>query len=325
MPASKTARNAPKKLAPNLVGTTRSNPSKKSEALAAKNPRKSPPKKSTLAPVTKPGKSQDGYLHGFTATEQSRLYHQARFLEDHVFDQVDFTGCKHILEVGSGVGAQTEILRERFPKVKITCVDASKEQVSQANKRLATSIKKGLVTITQANAQKMPFVDGTFDGAFVTWFLEHVSDPIGILKETRRVLRRGAVIHINEVLNHSFFVHPYSPATLKYWAAFNDHQWKLKGDPYVGAKLGNYLLAANFQKISTSLSYWHLDRRQPELRARFADYWIDLLLSGSAELEKSGKVTKILVKQMTTELRALRNDPDSVFFMGFMKAHATAP
>ena len=286
-------------------------------------PKKPAPPKKQRGVNSPKSESGDGYLHGFTPTEQNRLYHQARFLEDHVFAHVDFSGCKHIVEIGSGVGAQTEILRERFPKLKISCLDASKEQITRAQKHLAGEIKQGVVALTLGNASDMPFPDDQFDGAFVTWFLEHVSDPIGILKEARRVMRRDAVIYVNEVLNHSFFVDPYSPATQQYWFAFNDHQWSLKGDPYVGAKLGNYLMAAGFANITTSFSYWHLDNRQPKLRGRFIEYWIDLLLSGAPELERAGKVTKSLVNQMTEELNSLRDNPDSVMFMGFMKAKAT--
>lgn len=265
---------------------------------------------------------QDGYLHGYSPKEHDRLYHQARFLEERVFAQVDFSGRQHLLEIGSGVGAQTEILHERFPSAKIACVDASREQVSQARKRLSAPIKKGLVTVTEANAQALPFEKNTFDGAFVTWFLEHVSDPVGILKETKRVLAKNAVIHINEVLNHSFFVHPHGPATQKYWAAYNEQQIRLKGDPFVGAKLGNYLLEAGFKNISTNFSHWHLDRRQSKLRDQFLDYWIDLLLSGSPELVKAKMVSKTVVTQMTSELNSLRKNPDSIFFLGFVKARA---
>lgn len=261
-----------------------------------------------------------GYLHGYTAHEQDRLYHQARFLEDHVFEGVDFSAQKHIIEVGCGVGAQTEILRERFPKLKISGVDASESQIKRASKHLATSIKSGHVRLEVADASALPFADDSFDGAFITWFLEHVADPIGILKDVQRTMKHGGVIYCNEVLNNSFFIHPYSPATLQYWFAFNDHQWNLKGDPYVGAKLGNYLQAAGFGDIVTTFSYWHLDNRQPKLRGRFFDYWTDLLLSGAPELEKAGKVSHDLIVEMTSELAKLKEDPNSAFFLGFMKA-----
>ena len=77
-------------------------------------------------------KSPPRYLHGYTRDEQKRLYEQARVVEQKIFDTVDFSECAHVLELGCGVGAQTEILLRRFPDLHITAVDASKSQLAQA-------------------------------------------------------------------------------------------------------------------------------------------------------------------------------------------------
>lgn len=86
--------------------------------------------------MSKPKKSgiAEGYIHGFTKGEQDRLFQQARVHEDVIFSPIDFSGCKSILEIGSGVGAQTQILLERYPEAKIQCVDASPEQVARAKR-----------------------------------------------------------------------------------------------------------------------------------------------------------------------------------------------
>jgi 2-polyprenyl-3-methyl-5-hydroxy-6-metoxy-1,4-benzoquinol methylase len=49
------------------------------------------------------------YIHGFSPTEQARLVKQARIAEQTIFRNIDFDGSRRILEVGCGVGAQTEI------------------------------------------------------------------------------------------------------------------------------------------------------------------------------------------------------------------------
>src|SRR5690606_41975834 len=51
------------------------------------------------------------YLHGFSPTEQARLMKQARLAESTIFRNIDYAGATRLLEVGSGVGAQTEIGR----------------------------------------------------------------------------------------------------------------------------------------------------------------------------------------------------------------------
>lgn len=265
-----------------------------------------------------------GYLHGFTQNEQDRLYKQAQFLEPYVFEKVDFSSQRRVLEVGSGVGAQTEILLRRFPDLTIDCVDASTEQVARAKKHLARAIRSKRVRIHHGDALNLDFDDNTFDGAFICWLLEHVAEPVEILREVRRCMRENAVIHCNEVMNGSFFVHPYSPATIQYWFEYNDHQWNMKGDPFVGAKLGNYLQAAGFQNIKTRMVDIHYDNRTPKLRAQFIEYWTALLLSGAPSLIRAKKVTPELVEEMRKELLRLKNDPDAVFVYSWVHASAQA-
>src|SRR6185436_12497178 len=105
--------------------------------------------------------------------------------------------------------------------------------------------------------------------AFLCWILEHVADPSLVLAEVRRVLRSGSPIVVTEVQNATFFLDPYSPNTLAYWTAFNDHQLAIGGDPFVGAKLGNLLLRNGYRDIFTEVKTIHLDNRTPGERAEF--------------------------------------------------------
>lgn len=272
-----------------------------------------PNKKTGVAP---------GYLHGFTPEEQARLVHQARFWAPSIYRNVHFEHAQNLLEVGCGVGAQTEILLERFPHLHVTGVDASAAQIEQAKKRLGATTHASRVRFLEGDALHLPFQDNSFDGAFLCWFLEHVQTPIEILEEVRRVLKTGGTIFCNEVLNATFYIHPYSPATLKYWFEFNDHQWSLKGDPFVGGKLANYLLKAGFQNIQTQVITHHHDNRTPKARAEFIEYWTNLLLSGSAGLLSTGRITSDLVQEMKSEMDRLKRDPDSVIFYSFVQASA---
>lgn len=264
-----------------------------------------------------------GYIHGFDKKEQDRLFKQARVHEEIIFSQVDFSQCENILEVGSGVGAQTQILLERFPQAKIHCVDASEKQVARAKLALKKHIPKK-VEVQKGDALHLPFSENSFDGAFICWLLEHVPDPVGILSEVRRTLKPGGALYCNEVLNSTFYIHPYSPATLKYWFEFNDYQWSLKGDPFVGGKLANFLIAANYQNISTKVLTHQYDNRAPKMRAAFIDYWAALLLSGAPDLIKAGRMNQEEVSAMSHELETLKSHPDSVIFYSWILARAEA-
>ncbi len=284
---------------------------------------KSAKAKTTSSKVTDKDKAK-GYLHGYSTDEQDRLYEQARFLEPMVYDKIDFSGVTKLIEVGCGVGAQTEILLERFPHLHIQGVDAAPEQIKRAKQRLAKPIKEKRVELVVADALKLPYADNSFEAAFVCFFLEHVASPVDILREVRRVLKPGGLIYCTEVLNATFFLHPYSPATLRYWFAFNDHQWNLGGDPFVGAKLGNYLMASGFQNITTDVKSFHYDNRAPKLRAQMIEYWAKLLLSGTAGLLAANRTTQEEIIEMTAELKRLTEDPNSVFFYSPVQASGQA-
>jgi ubiquinone/menaquinone biosynthesis C-methylase UbiE len=268
-------------------------------------------------------KSTTGYLHGFTRDEQDRLYHQARFLEHRVHEGLPLRRAKNLIEIGCGVGAQTDILLRRHPDLHITGVDASGDQLERARKHLRSlPWAKGRALFVQGDAGQLKFAADSFDSAFLCWILEHVPDPLLVLSEARRVLRPGSPLVVTEVLNATFFLEPYSPHTLAYWMAFNDHQLELGGDPFVGAKLGNLLQAVGYRDIEVEVKPIHLDNRFPGERAEFIAYWTELLLSGAPGLAKAGKVSAATVAGMKRELEEVAHNPNAVFFYSFVQARA---
>jgi ubiquinone/menaquinone biosynthesis C-methylase UbiE len=268
---------------------------------------------------------EHGYLHGYSEKEQDRLYRQARFLEPMIHEGLPFRRRKKMIEVGSGVGAQTEILLRRLPEIHVTCVEYNEMQIARARTFLETvPWATDRYSLVKGDATNLDFPSDTFDSGFVCWLLEHVPDPSRVLSELRRVLVPGSPVVINEVLNATFFIEPYSPNTLRYWMAFNDRQIELKGDPFIGAKLGNLLQAVGYRDIVTLVKTFHLDNRHPGERAEFISYWTDLLLSGAGELIGSGHVSKKTVDGMKRELVRVAHDPNAVFFYSFIQAQARA-
>jgi ubiquinone/menaquinone biosynthesis C-methylase UbiE len=265
------------------------------------------------------------YLHGYSAKERARLRRQARVLEPMVHDRLPFWRRRRLVEIGSGVGAQTEILLRRFPDLHVTCVERNPKQIAEAKRFLGTlPWAEGRYSLRIEDAERLSFDRETFDAAFICWLLEHVNDPARVLTEARRVLVPGSPIVVNEVLNATFFIDPYSPKTLQYWMAFNDHQIEIGGDPFVGAKLGNLLQATGYRDIETEVKSFHFDTRSPGERAEFLDYWSDLLLSGAPGLIATGRVDAKTAEDMERELDRVGHDPNSVFFYAFIQARATA-
>ena len=263
-------------------------------------------------------------LHGFSDTEQHRLVTQSRLFESSIFSGIDYSGAQRLLEVGSGVGAQTDILLRRFPELHVTGVDLSETQLATAATNLAkTPWCRERYTLLQADAGNLPFGAREFDSAFLCWVLEHVPSPARVLNEVRRVLVPGSPVYVTEVMNASFLLDPYSPHIWRYWMAFNDFQYDHGGDPFVGAKLGNLLLAGGFRDVQTQTKTVHLDNREPARRKTMIAVWEELLLSAAEQLLEAGKVDQATVEGMRREFGQVQNDPNAVFFYSFVQARAT--
>lgn len=125
----------------------------------------------------------DGYLHGFDATEQQRLIDQAAALSSFLYSGLPYKKGEHILEIGCGVGAQTKLLLEHFPGIRITSIDSSPVQLAKARIYLAPEIAEKRVVLIQADARAFPFSEDHFDGAYVCWVLEHLSQLLRVVQE----------------------------------------------------------------------------------------------------------------------------------------------
>ncbi len=256
-----------------------------------------------------------GYIHSFSQAEQARLVRQGGFLEPDVFPSIDYSGCRQVLEVGCGVGAQIAVLLRRWPELVVTGVDRAAVQLGQAREFLKSAVAAGRVRLFRGDGTRLPFPDRCFDGAFVCWVLEHADDPVGMLKEIRRALTPGGVLYATEVFNAGMYTWPVCPATEQHWREFNRYQRDLGGDPDVGAKLANLALRAGFSDITLHYLTPQLDKRMSDIgqRRHFMAMWTSLLMSAAPALQAEGRILAGLAEEMTRELQALADDPDAVF------------
>ena len=93
---------------------------------------------------------------------------------------------KLLLEIGAGAGRNTP----RYQGYeRIVLLDYSRTQLQQAQERLGESDRYIYVA---ADAYKLPFVDGLFDGATMIRTLHHMKDAPAAIRQVRRILQPSA-------------------------------------------------------------------------------------------------------------------------------------
>jgi len=267
-----------------------------------------------------------GYIHTFTEKEQQRLIHQAEYLTPWIHRQLDYSTCKSVMEIGCGVGAQLRILSRRFPSTCFTGVEFSPELIGYARILLREEIASGQVTLLEGSAYELPLKEGSFDGVFFCWVLEHLADPAKAMAEAVRVLTREGVLYATEVFNAGVYTYPPRVALMEYWKHFNQLQSDFGGHPDIGIQLANLALEAGLQEVEFNNISPHIDKRQaPAERTEMAHYFRDIFSSGIEELIAKRRVTPALVERMSADFDAIATDPESVMVYTAYQLRAVKP
>ncbi|MEK6257128.1 MAG: class I SAM-dependent methyltransferase [Planctomycetota bacterium] len=255
------------------------------------------------------------YIHTFTKDEQDRLVRQGELLEPHLHKYIDLSGCSSVLEIGCGVGAQLRLLFRRYPHLHLTGVDISEDQIQRARLLLAKELSEGRLELHTSRGDELPFADGSFDAVYICFVLEHVTDPMAVIREAKRVLADGGVLYCTEVFNDALYVYPHSPAIMRYWRAFNDCQRKIGGDPNIGIRLCNVMIQAGLEVEWLKDASYMLDQRMtdPNERATYFNHWHANFVSAKQRLLSEGAIDSALVSEFDREFDRLRNSTESVF------------
>lgn len=219
--------------------------------------------------------TQNNYIHGYNPNETQRLYQQAKLIYHFAHQDLPFHKKERLLEIGSGVGAQTALLLKDFPNIHVTGIDREPGQVEQARKYLSTipwskwpdgTPRYEFLVMDAAN---LKLEKDKYDCAYFCYVLEHVQQPELVISCVQEVLQPGSPISCYEELNETAYIYPPLPNTSLYWKALNDLQHEMGCDGDIGVRLGNLLLNAGFHDIQTNVRTFHHDNRNPEKKKEF--------------------------------------------------------
>ena len=260
------------------------------------------------------------YVHGYSQKEAQRLNDQATSVSDYLhYDSIWEDGSR-ILEIGCGVGAQTEIIALKNPKVQIVAIDISKKSIEIAKSKITRlGIKNTEFKIQDIRELKKEEI-GLYDHVFICFVLEHMSNPDEILKLVKTMIKPGGTITVIEGDHGSTLFYPDNEFVKKIIDSQVELQKKRGGNANIGRELFPLLSKSGYKNIEVSPRQIYVDKSKPELVEGFIKNTFTAMIQGmSAEIISEGILS---VQEFERGIDGLNRTTrkDGVFSYTFFKA-----
>lgn len=181
------------------------------------------------------------YVHGTHPEEQKRLSRLNALLNANSLHALALREGERVLDVGSGLGQFTRMLAHRVgPRGKVIGVERSSEQLAEAEALARNDEEQDLLDLRRGAAEELPLVADeweTFDVAHARFVLEHVTDPLAVVRQMVRAVRPGGRIVLEDDDHAVLRLWPDPPGVLDLWRAYIRTYERQGKDPFVGRHL----------------------------------------------------------------------------------------
>jgi SAM-dependent methyltransferase len=181
------------------------------------------------------------YLHGTHPREQKRLARLNTLINRASLRELAIGGGERILEVGSGLGQfARDMARAAGPGGRVIGIERSREQIAGAGRAARSAGETGLVEWRPGDALDLPLRRGEwgrFDLAHARFLLEHVPDPLRVVRGMVRAVRPGGRIVLEDDDHDVLRLWPEPAGFTPLWNAYMRSFDRLGCDPAAGRRL----------------------------------------------------------------------------------------
>lgn len=125
------------------------------------------------------------YYQSLKIDPLQRYWHKRRFQEiSKLIEPVKGS----VLDIGCADGMFSKVILNKSGAKKLIGMDVLKKSVDWANKHWENTGKMKFIV---GDAHSLKFENNTFDAVFALEVLEHVINPVKVLKEIKRILKKG--------------------------------------------------------------------------------------------------------------------------------------
>jgi len=213
----------------------------------------------------------DAYTHG----------HHASVLKSHTWRTVEnsaayllpsLTSGSRVLDVGAGPGTITADFARLVAPGEVIGLDAAPDVVRKASDD-ASEYGLSNLTFEVGDAYSLRFEDDSFDVVHAHQVLQHVGDPVAMLREMRRVTAPGGVVAARDVDYRGVILSPTMPELDDWLELYLQVHAGVSGEPAAGRYLKKWAREAGFEDISCTASLWLFENEED--RAWWGGMWAE--------------------------------------------------
>jgi ubiquinone/menaquinone biosynthesis C-methylase UbiE len=269
------------------------------------------------------------YLHGTAPEEQERLARLNDLLNDGALREMALGGGEMVLDVGCGLGQLArDIARRVRPRGAVIGVERSTEQLAQARRLADRAGEGGLVEFREGEATRVPLQEkewGTFDIAHARYLLEHVPDPVAVVREMVRAVRPGGRIVLEDDAHDIHRLWPEPPGFSRLWSAYMRTYDRAGSDACVGHSLVSLLVQAGAIPRRNTWLFFGACAGQPELLGAYVDNLAGVLESARESILGIGDFDRRFFEECVGAVRAWGRRTDAAYWYAVSWAEGDRP
>jgi SAM-dependent methyltransferase len=269
------------------------------------------------------------YLHGTAPHEQERLARLNDLLNDLSLREMALIRGERVIDIGCGLGQLSRAMgRQVGLSGTVIGIERSTDQLAEARRLAAQEGEESLMEFRQGEAMRMPLRDDewhSFDVAHARYLLEHVPDPVAVVREMVRSVRPGGRIILEDDAHDKHRLWPEPPGFNRLWAAYLRTYDRVGNDPFVGHRLVSLLVQAGALPRRNTWLFFGACAGQPELLAAYVDNLVRVIDGVREPILRLGEIEPMAFDSCLESIRDWGQRPDAAYWYAVSWAEGRRP
>jgi len=265
----------------------------------------------------------DTYIHGTAPDEQARLARLNDMINRRCLDELALAPGQRIIDIGSGLGGLTAMFADAVGSTGFALgVERDANQLAHA---LPRSASRANLVFRRGSAESLPLEPdepGSFDVALIRFVLEHVRNPLAIVRESLRALKPGGRVVLADDHHALLTLVPECPAFDAVWRAYIESYHRIGCDPAIGVRLIHLLHEAGAKPVRNTFLFFGGCAGQDHFLT-LVENMIGCVASARGLMERERLADGALIDRAFAEARAWALQPNAALWYPLCWAEGT--